>query len=101
LLLAEANAWPKNSKHETECNAVARMQLFFTEDTRMLVLGRKQNEAIRIGDRIKITIREVSGNKVKLAIDAPKWIKVDREEIWIAKTPESLRLLVESEGASK
>ena len=67
----------------------------------MLVLGRKQNEAIRIGDRIKITIRQVSGNKVKLAIDAPKWIKVDREEIWIAKTPESLRLLVESEGASK
>jgi carbon storage regulator len=84
------------------CNAVARMQLFFLmEGGTMLVLGRKQNEAIRIGDRIKITIREVSGNKVKLAIDAPKWIKVDREEIWIAKTPESLRLLVDSEGASK
>lgn len=67
----------------------------------MLVLGRKENESIRIGDRIKITVREVVGNRVKLAIDAPEWVKVDREEIWIAKTPESLRLLVESEGASK
>jgi len=65
----------------------------------MLVLGRKENQSVRIGDRIKITIREVKGNKVKLAIDAPKWIQVDREEIWIAKTPESLRLMVESEGA--
>jgi carbon storage regulator len=84
------------------CNAVARMQLFFLmEGGTMLVLGRKRNESIRIGDRIKVTVKEISGNKVKIGIDAPKWVHIDREEIWIAKTPESLRLLVDSEGASK
>jgi carbon storage regulator CsrA len=47
----------------------------------MLVLGRKENESIRIGDRIKITVREVVGNRVKLAFDAPKWITIRREEV--------------------
>lgn len=48
----------------------------------MLVLGRKPDEIIRIGDDIKIMVIEVRGDKVRIGIDAPKHIKVHREEIW-------------------
>lgn len=47
----------------------------------MLVLKRMINEAITIGDDIKVTICDVKGDTVKLGIDAPKDVIVDREEI--------------------
>jgi len=47
----------------------------------MLVLSRKINEAILIGDDIKVTVLGVDGDKIKLGIDAPKAIKVFREEL--------------------
>lgn len=49
----------------------------------MLVLTRKRNESIVIGDDIKITIVEVKGDQVKLGITAPKEVSVHREEIYI------------------
>ena len=49
----------------------------------MLVLKRKQGEAIVIGDRTEIVVKEIRGNQVKLGIDAPQWIKVDRKEVWL------------------
>lgn len=49
----------------------------------MLVLTRKRNESIIIGDDIKITIVEVKGDQVKLGITAPKNITVHREEIYL------------------
>ncbi len=48
----------------------------------MLVLARKENESIVIGDCVKVTIVEVSGGRVKLGIVAPDKIPVHREEIW-------------------
>ena len=48
----------------------------------MLVLSRHKDEAIIIGDDIKITIVDVRGNKVRLGIDAPHSISVHREEIY-------------------
>jgi carbon storage regulator len=47
----------------------------------MLVLTRREDERIIIGNDIWITVVRVDGNKVKLGIDAPKNISVFREEI--------------------
>ena len=47
----------------------------------MLVLSRRPMECIRIGDEIVVTVLEVRGNKVRLGIDAPKKIRVLREEL--------------------
>lgn len=47
----------------------------------MLVLARKRNESIVIGDDIEIVIVEISEDKVKLGIKAPKATKVFRKEL--------------------
>lgn len=47
----------------------------------MLILARKTNETIMIGDNIKITVVEIRGDKVRLGIVAPENVKVDRKEI--------------------
>lgn len=47
----------------------------------MLVLARKRNESIVIGDDIEIVIVEISEDKVKLGIKAPKTTKVFRKEL--------------------
>lgn len=54
----------------------------------MLVLSRKRNESIVISDNIVITVVEVRGDKVRLGIEAPKEIEVDRKEVWLAKQRE-------------
>lgn len=50
----------------------------------MLVLTRKPNQSIIIGDDIKITVVEVRGEQVRLGITAPKDIPVHRQEIYEA-----------------
>ena len=47
----------------------------------MLVLTRKVGEEILIGDQIYIKVIEISGNKVRLGIDAPANLRIYREEI--------------------
>lgn len=47
----------------------------------MLILRRKKNESLLIGDNIRITIIECAGDGVRLAIDAPKQIPILREEL--------------------
>ncbi|MEW4285752.1 carbon storage regulator CsrA [Priestia koreensis] len=47
----------------------------------MLVLTRKLNESIKIGDDIEITVLAV-GDQVKIGINAPKHIEIHRKEIF-------------------
>ncbi len=50
----------------------------------MLVLSRKKNESIVIGDNIVITVVDVRGDKVRLGIEAPKDVPVHRREVYDA-----------------
>lgn len=50
----------------------------------MLVLSRKPGEAITINENIVVTIVEIRGDKVRLGIDAPKDVKVHRQEVFEA-----------------
>jgi carbon storage regulator len=47
----------------------------------MLVLSRKESERIRLGDSIVVTVVRVSGDKVRLGIEAPSNVLVLREEL--------------------
>jgi len=47
----------------------------------MLVLSRKETQRIRLGDSIMITVVRVSGDKVRLGIDAPREMLVLRDEL--------------------
>ena len=48
----------------------------------MLVLARKPNQSIMIGDDIEIRIVDIKGDQVKIGITAPKSIGVHRKEIY-------------------
>lgn len=50
----------------------------------MLVLSRKKNERIVIGDNIVITVVEVRGDRVRLGIEAPQEIPIHRSEVHAA-----------------
>ena len=47
----------------------------------MLVLSRKLNQEITIGDNVTITVLKVKGNTVRLGIDAPRHIRITRGEL--------------------
>ena len=55
----------------------------------MLVLSRKKDEKIVIGDSITLMVIEIRGDKVRLGIDAPRDVTVHREEIYEAIKRES------------
>lgn len=50
----------------------------------MLVLSRKRDESIIIGDNIVITVVDIRGDKVRLGIDVPSEISVHRKEVYLA-----------------
>lgn len=50
----------------------------------MLVLSRKKDEKIMIGDNISVMVIEIRGDKVRLGIDAPQDVIVHRQEVYDA-----------------
>jgi carbon storage regulator len=48
----------------------------------MLVLARRLNESIMIGDEIEVVVIDIKGDQVKLGIRAPKRVTVHRKEIY-------------------
>ena len=65
----------------------------------MLVLSRKIKEALVIGDNIKITILDVEGDTIKLGIDAPREVRIYRQEVFDA-IQETNRLAAQAEVES-
>ena len=50
----------------------------------MLVLSRKKDEKIVIGDQITLMVIDIRGDKVRLGIEAPKDVAVHRQEVYEA-----------------
>ena len=48
----------------------------------MLILTRRVGEKVMIGDDVSVTVLRVKGNQVRLGVDAPKSVSVQREEIF-------------------
>jgi len=49
----------------------------------MLVLSRKKEQSIMIGDNIELTIIEVQGDQVRIGINAPKNVSIYRKELFL------------------
>ncbi len=56
----------------------------------MLVLTRKENESIMIGDNIEVKILDVRENQVRVGVDAPREVTVHRKEIYLAIKKENI-----------
>src|SRR6059058_1358287 len=59
--------------------------LFFNEraEASMLVLTRKSNQSIMIGDEIEVSVLAIMGEKVRIGIEAPRSIPVFRKEVYL------------------
>lgn len=58
----------------------------------MLIMTRRINETLNIGDDVTVTVLNVSGNQVRIGVDAPKDVPVDRSEIRARKVRELQRM---------
>ena len=64
----------------------------------MLILTRKPEEKIIIGDNIVVSVIEIRGDQVRLGVDAPKTVKVYRQEVYDAIRAEN-KAAAESKAA--
>ena len=65
----------------------------------MLVLTRKSNQSIMIGDEIEVSVLAIMGEKVRIGIEAPRSIPVFRKEVYLEiqqdRSPEEARQQVD------
>ncbi|MGB5179053.1 MAG: carbon storage regulator CsrA, partial [Gammaproteobacteria bacterium] len=48
----------------------------------MLILTRRVNEKLMVGDEVTVTVLSISGNQVRIGVNAPRHVPVHREEIY-------------------
>ena len=65
----------------------------------MLVLTRRPQQSIMIGDDIVVTVLEVKGDQIRIGITAPRSVQVYREEVLLALT-EANQAAVLTDGSS-
>ena len=63
----------------------------------MLILSRKIDEKIKIGTDITITLIDVHGDQVKIGVEAPKDVKVFRQEVFDAIQNENKAAVVDTQ----
>jgi carbon storage regulator len=56
----------------------------------MLVLTRKTNQSIMIGDEVEISVLAVSRDKIRLGITAPREVPVFRKEVYVSIKEEQM-----------
>ena len=66
----------------------------------MLILSRRVGESVLIGDDVTITVLRVKGNQVRLGVNAPKSVSVQREEMSERIAPEIAAAASESGAES-
>ena len=49
----------------------------------MLILTRRVGETLMVGDEVTVTVLGVKGNQVRIGVNAPKEVSVNREEIYM------------------
>ena len=57
----------------------------------MLVLTRKANQAIVIGEDVEVSVLAIVGDKVRIGIEAPRAVPVYRKEVWLEIQREGAR----------
>jgi carbon storage regulator len=65
----------------------------------MLVLTRKSNQSIMIGDEIEVSVLAIMGEKVRIGIEAPRSVPVFRREVYIEIQEEANGTSVGANGA--
>ena len=51
----------------------------------MLILCRREGQSIRIDERVSVRVLAIRRETVELGIEAPRWVQVDREEVFQRK----------------
>ncbi len=64
----------------------------------MLILTRRLGETVCIGDNVMVTVLAIKGNQVRIGINAPRSVVVDREEIFERKRSESASRHLDAAG---
>ena len=61
----------------------------------MLILTRRVGEAMKLGEDITVTVLGIRGNQVRIGIDAPKSVSIQREEIYGTTETDRTRKIAE------
>ena len=64
----------------------------------MLVFNRRIRQKVMIGNDVTVTVLAINGSQVRIGVDAPREITVDREEIYLRKVGQLRRLRRDSQS---